>query len=167
MIKRFSIIITLFLLVLNGIGQEKEQPFKVITYNIWNGFDWGKDDARRAELTNWVREQFPTIVGLEELCKYTPEKLQEDAKKWGHEYSVLLKETGYSVGLTSKFPIEVNEKILDGMHHGALHCRTAGIDVFVIHLSPSSYKKRRGEANIILQKMNYPAAEQRGIRTLP
>lgn len=153
MIKRFSIIITLFLLMLNGIGQEKKQPFKVITYNIWNGFDWGKDDTRRADLTNWVKEQNPTIVGLEELCKYTPEKLQEDAKKWGHEYSVLLKETGYSVGLTSKFPIEVKEKIFDGMHHGALHCITGGIDVFVIHLSPSSYKKRRGEAKIILQKL--------------
>lgn len=69
------------------------------------------------------------LVGLQELCNYTPEKLQEDAEKWGHNYLILLKEQGYSVGLTSKFPIEVKEKIFDGMHHGALHCKTAGIDI--------------------------------------
>jgi exodeoxyribonuclease-3 len=153
MIKRFGIIFILFLLVQSGICQEKEQAFKVITYNIWNGFDWGNDDARRAKLADWVNEQNPSIVGLQELCKYSPQKLKEDAKNWGHDYSVLLKESGYSVGLTSKFPIEIKEKIFDGMHHGALHCKTGGIDVFVIHFSPSSYKKRREEVKIILQKL--------------
>lgn len=98
------------------------------------------------------------LVGLQELCNYTPEKLQEDAEKWGHNYSILLKEQGYSVGLTSKFPIEVKEKIFDGMHHGALHCKTAGIDIFVVHFSPFSYRKRRKEAKIILRKLEEVAA---------
>ena len=136
-----------------GITQRKEEPIKVITYNIWNGFDWGKDEVRRAKLNEWMNEQNPTIVGLQELCKYSSEKLEEDAKNWGHNYSVLLKESGYSVGLTSKFPIEIKEKIFEKMHHGALHCKTGGIDVFIIHFSPGSYKKRREEAKIILQKL--------------
>ena len=136
-----------------GISQNKEESLKVITYNIWNGYDWGKDENRRAKLSEWMDEQNPTIVGLQELCKYSPEKLKEDAKNWGHNYSVLLKESGYSVGLTSKFPIEIKEKVFEKMHHGALHCKTGGIDVFIIHFSPGSYKKRREEAKIILQKL--------------
>ncbi len=100
-----------------------------------------------------MNERNPTIVGLQELCNYSSEKLKDDAKNWGHNYSVLLKERGYSVGLTSKFPIEIKEKIFEGMHHGTLHCKTGGIDVFVIHFSPGSYKKRREEAKIITQKL--------------
>jgi endonuclease/exonuclease/phosphatase family metal-dependent hydrolase len=80
--------------------------------------------------------------------------LAEDAKVWGHDYSVLLKTTGYSVGLTSKYPIEVVEKIMEGMHHGALHCKTNGIDVLVVHLHPGSIERRREEAIIISNKLN-------------
>ncbi len=58
-----------------------------------------------------MKQQNPNIVGLQELCKYSPEKLKEDAKNWGHNYSVLLKESSYSVGITSKFPVEIKEKI--------------------------------------------------------
>ncbi len=150
----FYLIVLLVLFSFKGISQEKKESLKVITYNIWNGYDWGNDEVRRANLVEWIKEQNPSIVGLQELCKYSSEKLQEDAKNWGHNYSVLLKESGYSVGLTSEFPIEIKEEILEGMHHGALHCVTGGIDIFVIHLSPSSYKKRREEAKIIIRKLN-------------
>lgn len=149
--KTLSLLLVLGCMYSNSYSQQN--TLKFITYNIWNGYDWGKDEERRANLVNWVNEQEPSIVALQELCKYTPEKLKEDARSWGHEHSVLLKTTGYSVGLTSKFPIEIKEKILDGMHHGALHCKTGGIDVFVIHFSPSSYIKRREEALIILEKL--------------
>ena len=104
-------------------------------------------------MNTWINEQNPAIVALQELCKYTSEKLKEDARSWGHEHSVLLKTSGYSVGLTSEFPIEVKEKIMEDMHHGALHCKTNGIDVFVIHFSPGSYAKRREEVAIILEKL--------------
>lgn len=146
------IIVGWLLFSLNLKAQPKE-TVKVISYNIWNGFDWGKDEARRNELVSWMKDQSPDIVGLQELCKYTDKKLIEDASGWGHEYSVLLKNSGYSVGLTSKYPIEIIEKIRDEMHHGALHCKTGGIDIFVVHFSPSSYKKRREEAKVILQKL--------------
>jgi len=141
-----------FILLSLNLNAQPTETIKVISYNIWNGYDWGKDQARRTELVNWMANQKPDIVGLQELCKYSNKKLAEDANGWGHEYSVLLKKSGYSVGLTSKYPIEVVEKIRDGMHHGALHCKTGGIDVFVVHFSPSSFKKRREEAKVILQK---------------
>lgn len=142
----------LFVLCTSFVGHA-QNPTKVITYNIWNGYDWGKDEVRRGEVNAWIDAQKPSIVALQELCKYTSEKLAEDAKSWGHDHSVLLKTSGYSVGLTSEFPIEVKEKIMEGMHHGALHCKTGGIDVFVIHFSPSSYQKRREEIAIILEKL--------------
>ncbi len=141
----------LWVLSINSYSQQTN--LKVITYNIWNGYDWGKDEDRRGRMNSWINDQNPTIVALQELCKYSSQKLKEDAKSWGHEHSVLLKTTGYSVGLTSKYPIEVKEKIMEGMHHGALHCKTNGLDVFVIHFSPGSYAKRREEVAIIIEKL--------------
>lgn len=151
----FSIFLVFFTISLNSAAKTEKptEPLKIITYNIWNGYEFGKDEERREKLVDWMKEQNPAIVGLQELCNYTPEKLKEDARNWGHEYSVLLKTSGYSVGLTSKYPIEIKEKIRENMHHGALHCVAGGMDVFVIHFSPGSFKKRREEAQIILQKL--------------
>ncbi len=130
-----------------------KRTLKVISYNIWNGFDWGKDEVRRVRLIAWVKSQKPDIVALQELCGYTTEKLLEDAKKWGHNHAVILKTSGYPVGITSRKPIEVKEKIFEGMHHGALHCNTFKVDIFVIHFSPASYLKRREETKIILDRL--------------
>lgn len=126
---------------------------KVITYNIWNGFDWGKDEKRRQRVQEWMRSQSPSITALQELNNYTPAKLKIDAESWGHNYSVLLKTTGYSVGLTSEFPIQEKEKITERLHHGALHVKTAGIDFLVLHLHPGSIKRRREEADKLLVKL--------------
>ena len=132
----------------------EKESLKVISYNIWNGFDWGKDDDRKSDFIDWVIIQKPDVFALQELCGYTQEKLEMDAKKWGHSYAEIVKSSGYPVGITSNQPIEVKEKILDSMHHGALHCETAGIDFFVIHFSPFSHKKRNEEAKIILDKLS-------------
>lgn len=132
---------------------KQDSSIKVMTYNIWNGFDWGKDSVRRTQLQEWVDSQKPDVVALQELCKYTSEKLAEDATSWGHAYSVLLKTSGYSVGLTSSHPIELKEKLREGLHHGALHCQTQGIDFLVVHLHPGSIKRRREESRILLKKL--------------
>ncbi|MCF7568395.1 endonuclease/exonuclease/phosphatase family protein [Sabulilitoribacter arenilitoris] len=151
--KYYNFIVLIFFIGVFGFSQQDSKTVKIISYNIWNGYDFGKDEKRRAQVVNWIDSEQPTIVGLQELVNYTPKKLEEDANNWGHLYSVLLKEKGYSVGLTSKSPIEVKETIFEDMHHGALHCKTGGFDVFVIHFSPSSYKKRQQEAEIILKKL--------------
>ncbi|GJM29474.1 MAG: hypothetical protein DHS20C17_21090 [Cyclobacteriaceae bacterium] len=137
-------------------GQRDVEPnnLKIITYNLWNGFEWGKDSERRKELVNWVKIQNPDVVALQELCDYTREKLLEDATEWGHTHAEILKTSGYPVGITSKEPIEVKERILEGMHHGALHCKTSGIDFMVVHFSPFSYEKRRQEAKIVLTRLS-------------
>lgn len=151
--KNLIVCLIFFLSINSGISQAQEDRFKVLTYNIWNGFDWGKDVDRRAALQQWVKAQNSDVIGLQELCAYTPEKLQEDAESWGHNYSVLLKTTGYSVGITSKYPIALKEKIIDGMHHGALHCKIKDVDFLVIHLHPGSIKRRREEVKILSNKL--------------
>ena len=150
--KKSLIAVVILIFSVSAVAQEMNNRFKVITYNIWNGYDWGKDEARRAKVAEWIDRQDPSIVALQELCKYTTEKLEEDARSWGHTYSVLLKTSGYSVGLTSKYPITIKDKILDGMHYGALHCVIKGIDVFVIHFHPGSIAFRRAEVSNMLDK---------------
>ncbi|WP_242203083.1 endonuclease/exonuclease/phosphatase family protein [Aestuariivivens insulae] len=142
-----------------GNGLERT-TIKVISYNIWNGFDWGKDVNRKKAFISWVNKQKPDVLALQELCGYTHEKLLEEAKAWGHGYAEILKTDGYPVGITSSKPIEIKEKILENMHHGALHCKTAGIDFFVVHFSPFSYKKRLEEAKIILNRLSKLSSEE-------
>ena len=130
-------------------AQEDIKSLRVITYNIWNGFDWGKDTLRHQKFLEWTSFQKPDLLALQELCGYTQAKLEQDAKTWGHDYALILKEDGYPVGLTSRWPIKLIGKHRKGLWHGMLHVQTAGIDVFVLHLSPADWKFRNQEAQII------------------
>lgn len=150
--KRYPFLI-LLILVGNSILQAQPDSLVVVTYNIWNGFDWGKDQDRRVQLANWMNTQSPDVVALQELCGYDSALLAADARSWGHPYSLLLKTEGYPVGLTSREPIHLREKLLTGMHHGSLICETFDTDFVVVHFSPFSFQKRRSEADIILSKL--------------
>ncbi|MEN8203225.1 MAG: endonuclease/exonuclease/phosphatase family protein [Bacteroidota bacterium] len=151
--KRIRILLWILLVVPLTAGAQHGDTLRIITYNIWNGFDWGKDTLRASSFQEWMKTMDSDVAALQELCAYNETKLQQEADRWGHSYAVLLKKSGYSVGLTSRYPIELIEKIFEGMHHGALHCRTAGIDFLVVHLHPGSIKKRRKEMQILLKKI--------------
>lgn len=71
---------------------------------------------------------------------------------YGHPYAVLAKESGYSVALTSRFPIVNAHKVLDNMWHGYIYANIRGIHVFAIHLSPFLYEKRVYEIKQILSQ---------------
>jgi len=131
----------------------QDKDLKVITYNIWNGFDFRKDIDRKNGVIDWLVDQKPDVLALQELCGYNQEALLEDAKKWGHNHAVILKDNCHSVGLTSVRPIVIKEKVLDGLWHGMLHCETFGIDFFVVHLSPKDRDFRVKESNIIISKI--------------
>ncbi|WP_339841331.1 endonuclease/exonuclease/phosphatase family protein [uncultured Maribacter sp.] len=137
-----------------------QSKLKVMTYNIWNGFDWGKDASRKTETMLWIKSKNPDVLALQELCGYDEEKLRKDAMNWGHPYVKILKTDGYPVGLTSKKPIDLKERVLDGMSHGALHCKTFGIDFFVVHLSPSDCNIRLKEARIITERVKNSTSEK-------
>jgi exodeoxyribonuclease-3 len=131
----------------------EDKNFKVMSYNIWNGFDWGKDVVRQKKMISWIKSKKPDVVALQELCAYTEEKLSNDARQWGHNYSILLKTDGYSVGLTSSKPIVLIEKVRGELWHGMLHAETWGVDFFVVHLSPADRDFRYKESMIISEKI--------------
>ncbi|SEW44711.1 endonuclease/exonuclease/phosphatase family protein [Chitinophaga arvensicola] len=145
------LLISACLLHIAATGQDRH--LRVMTYNIMDGFNFGKDTGRQQKTAAWIYSQKPDIVALQELCDYSAERLQTEARGWGHPYTVLLKTKGYSVGLTSNMPITVKERKLEGMWHGMLHCQVGGIDIFVVHLSPDDYRIRGREADTIISRI--------------
>ncbi|MBC8216537.1 MAG: endonuclease/exonuclease/phosphatase family protein [Candidatus Marinimicrobia bacterium] len=147
--KLLLIVIVLVTLVsIKKYTTDQTSQVRIITYNVWKGFE----DApkRYSAFIEWMKEQNTDIVALQELKGYTNEQLQIEAKQWGHSYSILLEtKTGYHLGVTSTKPISFIETIQDKMAHGLLHCKTFGIDIFVTHLSPFTYKERQNEVAFI------------------
>ncbi|WP_430812254.1 MULTISPECIES: endonuclease/exonuclease/phosphatase family protein [unclassified Carboxylicivirga] len=135
-------------------NKQAQKTIKVMTYNIWNGFDWGKDTERKANLIEWVKKQKPDVLALQELCGYTEDQLKEDAMQWGHQYVQLLKTKGYPTALTSNQPIRLKEKSIKPFWHGLLHCETYGIDFYIVHLSPADSDFRLKEAKLITEKID-------------
>lgn len=129
--------------------KKEVEKVRIMSYNILNGFDWGNDTEREERLVEWVRHQDPEILGLQELCGFTQEKLQKLAQRWGHPYAMIVKEEGYPVGITSKRPITLKTKLLENAGHGMLHVQTYGWDVIVTHLNPSNTVRRNTEARTI------------------
>lgn len=148
-------------LVPGGSAQANDaHGLRVMTYNTYYVFNKGEEETAGIE---WVKSRNPDLVGLQELTDIPPERLTKMGKGWGHDHTALLKTSGFSVGLTSRWPIEVVEKRLEGMHHGFLHASTAGINVFVIHLSPFDYRKRATEAAIILESVEKLLSEKQKV----
>lgn len=123
-----------------------QSEIKVISYNVLEGLGnekkYGK--SRHHKFVNWVKAQNADVIALQELYE-SEEKLSIDSRNWGHKYYAKFG----PIGITSREPIEVVEKYKNGLWHGMLHCKTYGIDFFVLHLSPADWKYRLKEAEII------------------
>ncbi len=133
--------------------KQSTPPLRIMSYNIWNGFDWGKDSVRKENCIAWIKSQKPDVLALQELCSYTEEKLKEDALRWGHPYVQLLKTEGYPTALTSNRPIVLKERVEKPFWHGLLHCETYGIDFYIVHLSPADCEIRLNEARLITERI--------------
>lgn len=123
---------------------------RIITYNILVAYGSYKvgdpyypGAERKERITAWLAAQQPDVVAFQEMNGYTAERLAEEAAGWGHTHAVMLKEGGYPTALTSRWPIEVLDRVVDGMHHGVMRCRTGGVDYVVVHLWPYKDKQRR------------------------
>jgi len=147
-------IVTIFFFSCNSekkrINHESDN-LKIISYNVWYGFT--KVPKRKKTWIAWLNEQRPDIVSLQELNEYTHQKLAEDAKSYGHEYSVLLKEDGFPTGITSRYPIEDIKIMKEGFHHGLIRVSIKQIYFYVIHLHPSNWEARKNEINQILRNI--------------
>jgi gluconolactonase len=130
------------------LGDEQAVPLRVITHNVWYGFN-KKAEPRHENWLRWMADQAPDVVALQELNGYTAERLGREAKAWGHDFSVLLKTEGFPTGLTSRYPITDVKRILDAMHHGLLRCRIRGVWFYVVHFHPSNYARRVEEVAVL------------------
>ncbi len=135
----------------DGNAASRSEELRILTYNVWYGFT--RVPERKDDLVRWIENQQPDIVSLQELNGYTEAQLAEDASRWGHEHSVLLKEEGFPTGLTSRFPIEDVEIYLEGFHHGLMRARTAGLYIYVVHLHPSNWQTRIRETELMLDDL--------------
>jgi len=136
---------------------------RVVTWNVLRGFlDRTQTEPARA----WLRAQSPDVVALQEVNGFTASKLAAVSAGWGHPHAVMAKEHGYPVALTSRTPIEVVERRLEGMHHGYLHARTAGLDIVVVHLHPGSWEFRRREVAVLAPKIRRLVDEGRAVVVL-
>jgi tetratricopeptide (TPR) repeat protein len=137
------------------------KPLRVLSYNLWDGFI-PKPEPRRARWLEWMAEQQSDVAALQELNRYTAERLANEAKSWGHPYSVLLKEDGHPTALTSRTPITEVKRIRDGMHHGLLRGKTRGVYFYVVHFHPSHFERRIEEADLLLREIaRLPETEPR------
>ena len=149
--KRLHILYTIlfiWLLPVTSNGQPAgKEKLRVISYNIWNGFE--HDASRRANFINWIKGQQPDILAMTELVGFTEKDLGQLASEYGHKYYAIVKEEGYPVGITSNEPITVVKKQMEGFWHGMLHVKTHGLDMIVTHLSPHDWKFRLKEAQML------------------
>ena len=133
------------------LGAKPEATLEVLSYNVWYGFT--KKPERKADYLRFVKERNPDLVSLQELNGYTPEKLAADAKSWGHDHSVLLKEGGFPTGITSSHPITDVRRTFEGFHHGLIRCQSHGVYFYVIHLHPGHWEIRLKEIDLLLKDL--------------
>lgn len=150
LLKIYSLLLGLCLLSVFKVDAQNVSPDKlsIITYNIWNGFEG--DMARRAKFVSFLKTESPDIVSLNELVGFSEKDLTALAREYGHSYVAIVKEGGYPVGITSKYPISVVTKQIDGFWHGMLHAKILDLDCIVTHLSPFDWKFRLNEATQIV-----------------
>lgn len=153
-IKRRAILLSLILTAFSAVAQD---TLKVMTFNIWDGFEHRPD--RRENFVRFITHEQPDILMLEELVELTADSLAQLGRDCGFPYSAILKEEWYPVGVLSKTPVEVisrawtpTEEVFEhkrGLWHGVMHVRTAGLDLLVTHLSPFDRQFRINEADYI------------------
>lgn len=147
-----------FLIFLSSCSDKKENSgtsndtLRLITHNVYYGFT--KIPQRKEDWLNWIKNQNPDIVALQELNEYNPEQLAQDAAHWGHDYSLLLKENGFPTGITSRFPMDDMQRYTEGFHHGLIRVKIKGIYIYIIHLHPSNWEFRHREVDQLLENIS-------------
>jgi len=142
-------ILLLSLLLLSYCGLNAQQKkLRVLSYNVLKGLQGDVKNMNR--FSCWVKKKSPDIICYQEMNGFTQKSLENFAIGYGHPYAMIAKESGYSVAITSRFPIVNAQKVLENMWHGYLYANINGLHVFAIHLSPFLYQKRLHEIRQIL-----------------
>lgn len=157
-----ALFLILSLFILSSIQVSAQKQFRIISYNILEGMKMDSTKGK-TEFVDWVKAQDPDILALEECNKFTQLSLEEMAHRYGHPYALIVKETGYPTGITSKYPIVNARKITDNMTHGFIVAQIKDLIVIVLHLNPHNYQKRREEIDVILSTIAAAPSQKKWI----
>ncbi|MEG0808395.1 MAG: hypothetical protein RR410_08600, partial [Alistipes sp.] len=136
-------------------SKKSARVVRLMDYNIADGM-WYDQYNNYDRFVRWVQTQDPDIfaicegathwnehkktVSKELMPRYLPDSLALLAQRWGHPYTVVgFYQDNYPVAFTSKYPIEMVQRIGEGLSHGALHVKIRGINYVVLHLWPQGY----------------------------
>lgn len=139
-------------------GVHNGQTIRFMDYNVKNGF-WEDQYNNYDRFVNWINGQAPDVLTLCEAAmhkdqdlkrinresgkRYLPDHLDELAQRWGHSYvAVGPYKDNYPVAVTSRYPIDVIQKIDEGLCHGAIHVKIRGVNYIVIHTWPLGGSKK-------------------------
>ena len=143
------------------VPRSETKNLKIICYNILYGMRRDTTQGKRL-FAEWVRQQNPDILALQEVNDFTQFTLETLAAEYGHDYAVISKDPKLipgSVGSRTKFPVSISskspvvnvDKVLDNMWHGFIKCKVEGYNVIVLHLNPHLYEARRREIRTVLE----------------
>lgn len=130
---------------------QAQTALKIISYNVYNYFE--TEAARKARFVTWAKAQQADVIAYQELVNISGEELKALGKSIDHPYTALAKEKGYSVGISSKYPITDVKRVIEGMHHGFMAVKIEDLNFVVVHLSPFKYEKRREEVGLITDSL--------------
>lgn len=130
---------------------QAQTALKIISYNVYNYFETEAD--RKARFVTWAKAQQADVIAYQELVNISGEELKALGKSIGHPYTALAKEKGYSVGISSKYPITDVKRVIEGMHHGFMAVKIEDLSFVVVHLSPFKHEKRREEVGLITDSL--------------
>ncbi len=154
--------IVLLLMVSLYSFRTEAKTIKVLDYNTYKGMSQDST-INKAQFVEWMKQLSPDIVGLEEVNYFTQSVLENFSNKYGHPYAVLLKEKGYPVALTSRYPIVNVQRVTDNMQHGLIMAQILDYHVIVTHLSPHRWEKRGQEIDLILATIKATAPKGKWI----
>lgn len=130
---------------------QAQTALKIISYNVYNYFE--TEAARKARFVTWAKAQQADVIAYQELVNISGEELKALGKSIDHPYTALAKEKGYSVGISSKYPITDVKRVIEGMHHGFMAVKIEDLNFVVVHLSPFKHEKRREEVGLITDSL--------------
>ena len=127
------------------------EKVRVMTWQVDPGL--AEKGSDQGALTLRVKKHAPDVLALQGLQNYTAERLSAEAAEWGHSYTVFFakgRARALPLGLTSRRPIAIQEKLGRDMSHGLLHGRTYGIEFLTLQLSGEDGEERRAESKRIV-----------------
>ena len=150
--------LAILLSISTALSASAQTKFKILSYNVLKGLQ--QDSLNINRYISWVNKLDPDMVAYQEMNGFTQKSLEDLSHRYRHPYALQSKLEGFPVALSSKTPLVDFRKVTENMWHSYIYAKVKGLNVFVIHFSPFSYKKRQEEVtNIIAQAKALPANE--------